>query len=230
MGEEPLVAVLRRAPLFAGLSDANLAAFAASAVVRTCERGAVLFKAGDRADHFLLVLSGCVKVFALAPDGREHVLHLVSSYGLVAESAVFAEGTYPAWAQAEERSRVAAFFRDRFVEMIRRDPEFAIQCLAGMSHRLREFVAKIEDLSLRDVTARLAGYLLQNSRGGRCVLPVRKAVLAAHLGTVAEPLSRSLRRLKDAGIIREHKSAIHVLDADRLAELHEMGAAALDQG
>jgi CRP-like cAMP-binding protein len=62
------------------------------------------------------------------------------------------------------------------------------------------------------------------------VLPVRKAVLAAHLGTVAEPLSRSLRRLKDAGIIREHKSAIHVLDADRLAELHEMGAAALDQG
>jgi len=221
--QDRLISLLRRTPLFSGLRDAGLRDFARAAVVKKYERGQIVFKAQDPADRFLLVVSGCVKVYALSPDGREHVLHVVSPPGLVAESAVFAEGTYPAWAQATENSEVAIFFRERFVQLIQRDPEFALQCIAGLSRRLREFVAKIEDLSLRDVTARLAGYLLQNAKDGRCVLPVRKTVLAAHLGTVAEPLSRSLRKLKDAGILREEKSAIFILDPDRLAERHEEG-------
>jgi len=225
MNTEQLAQALVGVPLFAGLSDANRRAFARAGVVRTLEKGETLFQEGEKADRFFMVVDGCVKVFALSPDGREHVLHLVSPPGLVAESAVFAQGTYPARAEATEVSQVAVFFRDRFVEMIGKDPAFAMQCLAGMSRRLREFVAKIEDLSLRDVTARLAGYLLQNAEGNRCVLPVRKTVLAAHLGTVAEPLSRSLRKLKDAGLIEEEKDTIVLLDRERLAELHEEGGA-----
>lgn len=216
-----LTSALRRVPMFAEMNAQSLVAFARSAVTKTWQRGEAIFRAGDSADRFFLVLSGCVKVYALSAEGREHVLHLASPGDLVAESAALAQGTYPAWAQATERSELAVFFRERLVELVRRDPDFALGCLAGLSRRLREFVAKIEDLSLRDVTARLAGYLLQNARGNRCVLPVRKAVLAAHLGTVAEPLSRSLRRLKDAGIIREQKSAIVILDPEGLAQLRE---------
>ena len=223
MKSSDLARFLRSVPMFAGLGERQLAAFAASAAVRTHKQGEVLFRAGDAADRFLLVVSGCVKVYALSPEGREHVLHVVSPPGLVAESAVFAEATYPAWAQTTERSRIAIFFRERFIETIRSDPEFALQCMAGLARRLREFVAKIEDLSLRDVTARLAGYLLQNAEGRRCALPVRKSVLAAHLGTVAEALSRSLRKLKDAGMIREDGAAIHILAPARLAALHETG-------
>jgi len=216
--------------MFGALGDKSLRAFAGSALVKSLAPGEVLFRAGDPAEWFLLLIAGCVKVYAIGPDGREHVLHLVTPPGLVAESAVFGDRTYPAWAQAVEPSRGAVFFRDRLVDLIRQDPEFALQLIGGLSRRLREFVATIEDLSLRDVTARLAGYLLQHARGGRCVLPVKKAVLAAHLGTVAEPLSRSLRRLKDAGVIREQRSAIHILDPGRLAALREEGAArALDQ-
>lgn len=225
MKTDELARFLADVPLFAGLTASNRRAFAQGGICRTFEKGEALFQEGDEADRFFLVVEGCIKVFALSPDGREHVLHLVSPPGLVAESAVFAQGTYPARAEATEASQIAVFFRDRFVAMIRRDPAFAMQCLAGMSRRLREFVAKIEDLSLRDVTARLAGYLLQNAEDDRCVLPVRKAVLAAHLGTVAEPLSRSLRKLKDAGLIEEQKDAILIRDLDRLAELHEEGDA-----
>ena len=72
-----------------------------------------------------------------------------------------------------------------------------------------------------DVTARLAGYLLQNARDGVCELPASKAQLAAHIGTVAEPLSRSLRKLKSAGLIAEDGSRIVIQDADGLRALYE---------
>jgi CRP/FNR family transcriptional regulator len=214
-----LVALLRDVPLFSQLSPRQLSGLLETAVVRRHLRGAQLFGAGEDADCFFLVAEGALKVYLLSPDGREHILHVAGPGDLVAEAAVFAQGTYPASAMAIEDSVVVHFYRDRLLALLRAEPELALALLAGLSGRLREFVATIEDLSLRDVTARLARYLLHNSRGGFCKLPGTKTQLAAQLGTVLEPLSRSFRRLKDQGLIQEHKGGIALLDEDGLRAL-----------
>jgi CRP-like cAMP-binding protein len=214
-----LADTLREAALFSQLSQRQLTGLVETAAVRRHPRGTQVFTGGEDANCFFLVAEGALKVYLLSGDGREHILHLAEAGDLVAEGAVFAQGTYPASGMAIEDSVVVHFYRDRLLSLLRAEPELALALLAGLSRRLREFVATIEDLSLRDVTARLARYLLENSKGGFCKLGGTKTQLAAQLGTVLEPLSRSFRRLKDDGLIREHKGGIALLDEDGLRAL-----------
>jgi CRP/FNR family transcriptional regulator, dissimilatory nitrate respiration regulator len=218
---QSLAEAVVQAPLFADLSPAQLDGLLMSATVERCDKGAQLFAAGEPAASFLLVVEGSVKVYLLSPDGREHILHMAGAGSLVAEGAVFAQGTYPAYAEALEESRIARFYRDRLVALLQADPELSLAMIAGLSRRLRQFVVTIEDLSLRDVTARLARYLVENAAGGYCRLPGTKTQLAAQLGTVLEPLSRALRKLKDAGLVREHKDGLAIVDAQGLRVLFE---------
>ena len=106
------------------------------------------------------------------------------------------------------------------------NPDLAMGMLAGLSGKLWEFAALIEQLSLKEVPARLAVVLLKQSKRGtvRTVLLTQtKRQLAAQIGTVAETLSRALAKMKAAGLIEVRGSEITILDADALADLAEKG-------
>ena len=70
--------------------------------------------------------------------------------------------------------------------------------LAVMSRRLRQLAGLVEDLSLKEVPARLAAYLLYQSerQEGRAEfeLEIAKGQLASLLGTIPETLSRILAK------------------------------------
>ena len=96
--------------------------------------------------------------------------------------------------------------------------------LAGMSAKLREFNQLIEQLSLKEVPARLADILLRlPAKPGTdtVVLKQTKRELAAQIGTVPETLSRAFRKLTDQGLIEVKASKITILDSKRLADLAE---------
>ncbi len=217
--DQDLQSVLLSAPLFSQLRPEQLDELVGPVDIKRYPRGTEIIRVGEPADAFLVVLSGAVKVYLLSPDGREHILHMVQPGGLVAEAAVFAQGTYPASTMATEDSTVAMVRRARVTDLLQRDPEVGLAMVAGLSRRLREFVSVIEDLSLRDVASRLARFILENSTDGRCRLPGTKTELAAQLGTVLEPLSRALRKLKERGTIDEQSGVIEVIDRDALEDL-----------
>lgn len=218
---EALRQVLRRAALFSAVSDEQREQLVCSASLERCRRGEEIFTVGAPATEFVLVVEGALKVYILAPDGREQILHLARPGDLVAEGAALAHLTYPASAMATQDSLVARFSREKLVTLVRDDPELAMAMIAGLSRRLKGFVATIGDLSLRDVTARLARFVLENAVGDLCPLPGTKSQLAAQLGTVPEPLSRSLRRLKEAGIIEEGRRGLAIRDREALRALVE---------
>ena len=95
--------------------------------------------------------------------------------------------------------------------------------IAGLSQFLRQFAHQIEELTFKDVPARLAGYILKLKAepDGSYLLPVSKSQLASNLGTVSETLSRSLRKLADEELIRVEGKRIEILDLDLLQEMAE---------
>jgi CRP/FNR family transcriptional regulator len=103
--------------------------------------------------------------------------------------------------------------------------------LAVLSMRLRQFAVQIEHLSLKEVPARLASYLLYLSReqeNPRSVaLSISKGQLASLLGTMPETLSRILARMSRADLIRVNGRRIRLVDAEGLRALAE-GAAGLE--
>jgi CRP/FNR family transcriptional regulator len=91
--------------------------------------------------------------------------------------------------------------------------------MGNMADRITYLAGMVAELSLHSVEVRLARLLLEAATGGALVRPawLTQAELAARLGTVPDVLSRALRTLADAGLIRFDRRQITVLDRDKLA-------------
>ena len=215
--------------LFSGLGPKELAAVAAVAEVRRYGRGQDIFFSGDPAEGFFSVASGKVRIYQTSLAGKEHIIHVFGPGEVFAEVAVFAGGVYPANAQAMEEGDYLFFPRERFRKLLADDPDLALTMLGLLSIRLRQLVRKLEDLSLREVPARLASHLLLlGAQSKKRVLPLDlpKGQLAAYLGTIPETLSRVLRRFVDEGLISLSGSSVEILDHARLEALAGAPAAA----
>jgi CRP/FNR family transcriptional regulator len=91
-----------------------------------------------------------------------------------------------------------------------------------MSKWVHHLVGLLEDLVLRDATARVARHLIQSDRTegqGEFALPMRKKDLASHLNLTSETLSRTLHRLVDCGLIERHEQRIRIRELARLQEV-----------
>jgi len=217
-----LSVALKKSPLFAGLTAADLEQLEAICRRRPAQRGELLFSEGDLAEGFFVVISGKVKIFKLSPEGKERILHIVHGGGTFAEAAIFGDGRYPAYAEPLDRSDLVFFPKRDFLDLLHNHSRIAINMIGGLSRFLRQFASQIEELTFKDVPARLARYLLDLAGDEeRVTLPISKSQLASNLGTVSETLSRTLRKLSDEAYIEVQGKVITLLDPDRLADLAE---------
>jgi CRP/FNR family transcriptional regulator len=219
--------ILKQSLLFSSLDKDDLAQVSAIATRRSIARGETLFSAGEKATGFFLLASGSVKLCRTSPDGREKVLHFSHPGETFAEAAFFGDGSYPADARGMEKGEALFFPREAFLGLLERNPRFALNLIATLSLMLRRFARQIEELSFAEVPARLATYLLDLAarksttfQGKTYIdLDAKKGELASRLGTVSETLSRTLRKLKEDGIIEVEGSRVIILDPERLSQL-----------
>jgi CRP/FNR family transcriptional regulator len=165
-----------------------------------------------------------VKIRVSSSSGREQVLHFFGPGDSFGEAAVLGENPFPADAVALTDGRAVLIPAEPLLRELAADPAFARAVMRSMAQRLVEFTGIIENLSIREVKARLACYLMQQQLGGgggSLELPVGKGELARLLGTTAESLSRALRELSERGAIRVAGRTITLLDAAVLLEISE---------
>ncbi len=191
--------------------------------VRKFSKGESVFAEGDEADGFYIVATGKVKIYKLSPEGRERILHVIQPGNSFAEAAIFDDGCYPAFAESLSVSELLFFPKREFYELLHQHTQLAINMIGGLSRFLRIFTLQIEDLTFRDVPARLARYLLELAGENNVfvVLPISKSQLASNLGTTSETLSRTLRKLTGDDLIIVKGKQIELLDLDRLFDLAE---------
>jgi len=214
-------AVIKQCQLFYGVTEADLGLLTSILRIRKFDKGDVLFEDGAAAEGFYIVASGKVKIYKLSPDGRERILHVVQVGHSFAEAAIFDDGRYPAFAETLQNSTLLFFPKREFLDLLHHHSQLAINMIAGLSNFLRQFTVQIEDLTFRDVPARLARYLLNfyDEKRVLVTLPVSKSQLASNLGTTSETLSRTFRKLSDDEVISVHGKEISILDPDRLFDL-----------
>lgn len=213
--------------IFNGLSASQLEEVRQIADYRNYTKGRTVFLEGDPGIGFYVVVKGQVKVFKLALDGKEHILHIIGAGDPFGEVAVFAGRSFPANAEALAESRLLFFPRDDFVTLISRNPSLAMKMLAVLSMRLRQFAVQIENLSLKEVPGRLASYLIflanEQENTVAVMLPISKGQLASLLGTIPETLSRIFAKMAGQGLIAVNGRNISILDLAGLEEISIQG-------
>jgi CRP/FNR family transcriptional regulator len=206
--------------LFNSFAENELNLLESSTSLKKVGKREQIFSEGLDASAFFIVVSGKVKIYKVSPDGKEHTLHIHGPGDLVAEAAIFDSMVYPASCMALEDSTLIRITREGFLNLIKKHPELSLKMMSSYSKRLRQFVSKIEELSLKDIKSRLASYLLENStvENGTtvCRLKYSKKELSSLLGTIPETLSRSFAFLKQKGLIVEKDNLIIIPDPEKL--------------
>jgi CRP-like cAMP-binding protein len=219
--------VISAIPIFNGLPDDQIAAIKQIAVKIKVNKGEILFSEGDEGKGFFVIAEGRLKVFKVSPEGKEQILHILGPGQPFGEVSVFAGQRFPANAQALENSRVFFLPRAAIVNLIAANPSLALNMLAVMSKKLRQFAVQIENLSLKEMPARLASYLIylaeEHGVDDVITLKISKGQLASILGTIPETLSRIFAKLSGQNLIRVEGKKIIVLDRAGLEDLAAFG-------
>ena len=215
---------LKKISLFNCLNSFQLARLGRAIAVKSYRKDALIFSEGDPAAGFYIVAEGRVKIYKLSSQGKEYIMHVAASGQTIAEVTVFSGKDYPAYAQAITNSTLLFLPKLQLLDILREYPEIALRMLAALSERQRRFAELIEDLSLRDVSCRLAKYLLNlasEKKSNTFSLDMQKSELALKLATIPETLSRNLKKLKTKKLISLKDNVVTILNKASLQKLAE---------
>ena len=224
---ENILNIIAAIPLFNGLPDDQLSAIREIAVGKQFNKGQTIFSEGDQTKGFFVVVDGRVKIYKVSSEGKEQILHIFETGQSFGEVTVFTGQQLPANAQTLAKTRLLLFPRRVFIDLISANPSLALNLLAIMSKKLRQFAAQIENLSLKEIPARLASYLIylseEQDAENAVTLNVSKGQLASLLGTIPETLSRIFAKLSGQDLIRVDGPKIKLLDRQGIEDLAEYG-------
>jgi CRP-like cAMP-binding protein len=225
--------------IFSELSEDELELIKKFSRIKSYGKGDIIFFDTEPYLGFCVVLEGMVKIYKISADGREHIIHLVDKFNTCAEVPLFENSgevlgkdfRYPANAMAMADDTEAMIVpAGPFIELINGNPSLAMKMISGFAKRLRHLNRHIESITLKDVSRRVAEFILNeyNARAKstkKSPLPpdtfklkISKYDLASYLGTIIETLSRTFKKLQDEGIIEVEGRLIKVKNPAKLKE------------
>jgi CRP-like cAMP-binding protein len=215
------VQILKKALIFSGLSEDELAELSDIAVERSFNTGEFVFWDGDDPEWFYILAEGKIKVLKHASTGKEFIIAFFGPGEMFGEVAVFENKPYPASAQAATETRVLGIKRDGLLSFLRDRPEVALRIIYVLGGRLRDAQSRLRDIAGERVEQRIASVLLMLSSKLGPSLPFTRQEIADMTGTTTETAIRVMSRLKDGGIIRSVRGKTVIVDENKLALLSE---------
>jgi CRP/FNR family transcriptional regulator, cyclic AMP receptor protein len=197
---------------------------------RSAPAGSTIQPEGNTAPHLELVVSGLVRVYVTAPDGRTMTVRYCRPGALIGMVSLFAERfSLPAAIQAVTEADLLAFRPTLVQRAAEHDPRVARALLSELSERVLSFIAEIRDSAFTTVRQRVARHLLdlasESQTGSELVAAIGQQELADAVGSVREVVVRALRELREGRLIETRRDRIVILDAERLlGEAYVRGA------
>ncbi|KPU46084.1 cAMP receptor protein [Oxobacter pfennigii] len=215
--------LLRKMFMFRDLSDESLIKVCSIWHERMYKKGKIIFMEGEPGYAFYYVISGKVKIYNTASDGREHIIHIFGDGNVFGEVTILNNIAYPATAEVLEDSRIGMIKNDELELLMKEDGSLAFELIKVLCRRLHMASIEIRNLAFKDTLQRTAISLLKlsqshgvkTSRGIELNIDITRQELADVAGTTRESVTRALSKLKKDKII-DMGDTIIIKDVDQL--------------
>jgi CRP/FNR family cyclic AMP-dependent transcriptional regulator len=191
----------------------------AGAVRLKIPASSLIHREGESAPALELVVSGLVRVFVTAPDGRTMTVRYCRPGALLGVMSLFIPGfALPAAVQALVDAEVLALSPGVACRAAAQDIRVTQAFLREQSERAISFLYEVPGSAFATVRQRVARHLLDIASEGtpELVVPVSQQQLAESVGTVREVIVRVLRELRAAGVVHTERNRIIIVDPARL--------------
>ncbi len=175
--------------------------------------GACLFSPGDNSEHFLIALSGSVRVEQTSATGRTIVLYRVEPGDtcVMTTSCLFSGAPYSAYGYAEGAVTALSLGANAFHSLLAQSAEFRTVVFEVFSQRVAELSEVIDELLLHRVDQKLALWLANRGKRDPQIRATHQAI-AAELGTAREVVSRILKDFDRRGWVDLHRGLVDIRD------------------
>ncbi len=177
-----------------------------------------LFRSGDACRQFVVILAGTVRIQLASRNGRNVTLFQLQagqSCALTA-SCLFRQIDYYAEGVAETDVEALMVPAADFMRVLAGSPQLCSHLLEDFAGRLAGLASLVDRMTVRDMEAEIAGYLLANCSASMVVARSHKAI-ADEIGTAREVVSRKLKAMERAGRVKLGRGHITILEAETLA-------------
>jgi CRP/FNR family transcriptional regulator len=206
------------------LSQEELEEFSRRVPDTYIEQGRVFYTPEDPSEALFMLKKGRVRIYKVAPDGWEFTLAVVEAGTMFGEMALTAQRLREAYAEAIEPSYVCVLKSEDLERLVRANPEVGLRMIQVLSERLRICETRLEDIGLKEVTARLASLVLQLAEsegvmafeGPKIPTHYTHRQLATMIGASRESVTRAFTKLQKAGAVELRRRHIYVKDVEAL--------------
>lgn len=194
-------------------------AFLARLLPRHIPRGTILFRPGDAAQGFVVVLSGRIEVRLTATSGREILLYAVEPGESCVQTTLGLMGDelYSGEATTATEAEVVVIPRPVFLRLIDEDDGFRRFVMRAFGQRMAELTHLLEQVAFGRIEVRLATALLDLAEGD--VVDATQAELAARIGSAREVVSRRLEAFERHGWVAVERGHVRLRDLSELQRL-----------
>ena len=218
--------MLHRIPLFASLSDEDLADLAAHLHEVKHKKGSVIISAEEAGTNLFVLARGKVKVVLYGANGREVILSLMKDGDFFGEMSLLDGEPRSANVVAQGDTSLLVLERKEFISWLETHPKVFRALMTELSRRLRDADERIGSLALLDVYGRVARTFLDLGRKEGKRVPEgiliterpTQAEIAGLVGTSRETVSRAMSELQRRGYIRQQGRGLLLLGGKELEE------------
>ena len=220
--------ILRRVPLFAGLSEVNIGLLAANCRTKAFAPKKLIFAEGTESDDMYVIVSGRVEVFRSNDEGEEVPIAERGAGEVIGEMAMLDCESRSASVRALESCSTVVLQREAFLHCLKSSQDLTLEILATLVRRLRESDA--ERATTLPVRERIVGLLLKQGKTecsgeipSRYVLrrPLSRTEIARLVRCTRETASREMSMLQREGIVRVEGRIISLIRVKRLFEIFQ---------
>ena len=208
--------VLQRSALLEGARNDTLQLMEHRAKVRHLDRGAMLIYEGDRPTSVFFIADGLLRSFTTSLDGTEPTLTVLLPGDHVGELGVIDGTARSASVAALRRTVVIEVSGTTFRAALDADVAIYRTLVTQLSRRLRSTSSRLSDLTILDLGARLAKFLVSETQGATpsslLELQLSQSELGQLLGGARQSINQLLSTMERDGLITVNGRTIEVVD------------------
>lgn len=199
----------RKVSIFSSLSDEDIQKISLMTGDLSFEKGELIVYEGEKANRLYLINQGQVKLSKYNKQGKEQILHILSSGDFFGELNLLKAGTYSFNAEAITEVRVCTLHKKKLKNLIMQKPEIALKTMEVIGENLSELQTLAQNLATNEVEVRLAQLLLNlkkeygtnTNNGTEIIMPITREDMSNYTGVARETISRKLSKFQQQGII-----------------------------
>lgn len=186
-------------------------------------KGSLIYKQGEKIDHFSYLKSGLVKLVRNTDDKNEQIICFARPLDFVSLLSIFSETYHQYSVIALEDSEICSLYLDEVKEMAMQNGRFALSLAEKINRASDNIILTMLNIRQRRLLGRIAYILLYFAnevyKSDVFDMPVSRKEIAEFIGMTTENVIRTLSEFRQDKIIRINGKTIEIADKEKLVHI-----------